>query len=63
MNTNIHWLLTKRLTNVWIATVIVVILCAIGATRIHQRARTEQIERIRADIRQIDSATAQIALR
>lgn len=52
---NIHLPVTKRLIVVT-ATALVVVITAFAA---HQRA---EAERIRADIRKIDNATAQLAL-
>lgn len=58
-----HFPLTRRANTVWIATVIVVVLGAIGATQIRHHAAARRFEAIRADIRLINSATTQLASR
>jgi hypothetical protein len=55
--------LTKRLTTVWLAAIIVLVTGMVGATAINRRADVQRLEAIRADIRLIDAAATQLAQR
>lgn len=55
--------LTKQLTALWLAAVIVLVVATIGATIPMHRHEIQRVEAIRADIRLIDAAASQLAQR
>jgi hypothetical protein len=58
-----QWPLTRRLTTVWSAALILGVTGIISASALRDAATLKQVERMRADIQLIESATAKLAQR